>query len=557
MSYEIPQPKDNETRERWEHTARSYRMSTGKWSKDAADFQGTFFGEVARKFLPDPVTSRNPLLTYSRQKATLYDEPPVVSLAEEEKTTADRMEIDPDNPPVIEPPDLATILTDELWPLRQECLLLTLTCNESLIRVDWDESRERCRYRVIPAHRVEAWSTPQDPTNPYKVRELRPRLIDGEKVWTWETWDLGPKRDKPSFKIEKQDKEGRLFDVTKAVMGDEFKPGSYPYSAANKMTKALGQDATMPYVIYHSRVSNSLFSPYINSELVNGTLVVATCWTWWLGGLRDGSYPQRVLFNGKVKTSGTTNVGGHKGVEYIEMSPLTILQISGDGASIDQYGASMDPQQTGAAIQSFEAGLAVHADLSTADVQESGTSGMSGYAISVSREALRKAQVRLIPSQRMGDQLLLATAAAISNQFSSTDHSTDPSDYLLAYADISKSLTEVTSDLARYEKLAAFDLMDPVDAMLEINPSWTRDQAVAKIIDVMATKAELAKVKRALEAVNKTQPPILPQHGSNSDEQTAEGDPATEQPDSDPAEANGNDDSERASDPDTGDDSAE
>lgn len=489
----VPQPSDPETRERWEHTAKCFRMTTGKWEEDARQFQECFFGKNTRKYLPDPVTSRNPMLTYNKPKAILYDESPVVSISDDEDDGA--IELNPEEPLETVTLDLDSIITDDLWPLRQECLLLTLTCNEALMRVDWDDRRQTCRYRIVPAHRVEAFSTPEDPTNPYLVRELRPRMVNNEKVWTWETWDVGPDRKKAEFKIEMVEDE-RLVDVTEKVMGST----DYPYPAP-----AGSDEATMPYIMYHSRVTNKLFSPFLNSELVNGTLVVAACWTWWLGGVRDASYPQRVLFNGKVKTSGAQNVNNQRGVEYVETNPLTILQISGEGASIDQYTSAMDPSQMAEAIGAFEMGLATHAGLSAADLQQAGTAGMSGYAIVVSREGLRKAQTKLIPSQRMGDQLLLATAARISNLRGGTTHPIEPSDYLLSYSDIPKSLPEIAADLERFEKLSALDLMDPVDAMLELNPSWTRQQAVAKIIDVMETKAALKKIQRQLSPT--TTPP--------------------------------------------------
>jgi hypothetical protein len=212
-----------------------------------------------------------------------------------------------------------------------------------------------------------------------------------------------------------------------------------------------------PYVLYHRRFGAHLWEPLTGYELVLGTLTVAACWTMWLAGVRDGSHPQRVLVDGDPQLSAATALSG--GSVQVRMNPQTILQVFSrhrpDGTysspTLGQWDPATDPKALGEAISDFEASLAVHAGVSPADIQR-GAEARSGYAIVVSRSGQRAASRKLAPVCKVGDQLLLARAAALLNRTMGTEvASENPGDWKLCYP----ALDAGEEESAEAKKLAA------------------------------------------------------------------------------------------------------
>ena len=462
-----PLPLNAEDAERWRESELRHRMLTGGWQPDALDREADFFDVEVRAFLPAPEISRNPMLQVTSQVSVLYDDTPTVE--------ADGAA------------DLTPILPEELWPLCQERHFLTEGLNECLMRVDWPKEDPHLMVQVVPPSHVVAWAPPWRPDRPTRVEQLVRRKMPGvdKAEWTWEVWDVTDVKN-PIFRIDAINDKGERTDVTEQYAGST----EYPY-------RDRAKQPIFPFVIWHKRVGNRLWSYNRNRELVIGTLTAAVLWTFWISGVRDGAHPQRVLLNGKARTGKVTTPAGTAapGVEVVHMQPHAILQVDdvkdGKSASIDQWSPAMDPKTAGEALENFEAALATYAGLSPADIQR-GSTGMSGYAIVVSRDGLRRAQRRQIPPATMGDRLLLATLARMSNAYSGrVGLPEDPAAYRITYAELARSPEEVKTEIEEETSLVDAGLRHPVDAFKTFNPGLSDEDAVKRMIDIERFKAML------------------------------------------------------------------
>lgn len=471
-----PTPAEMEDASRWRLTALRERMLLGDWYSDLTEELGQFLAPEVLARMTHPDVTRNALKSFSEQSNVLYSSAPMTSAGAA---------------------DLAPITPTELWPLRQRGNLLTIGLRDSYMRCDW-YTGTGIAYRVVSPSYVCAWATPEVPTQPVVVKELRLRTATGEKEarWVWETWDT---RDPlaPVFTIEREDvdrasgKRG-LVDVT-ALYYDVSK--GYPY-----VRSGLG---VMPYVAYHPEITDQLWHWNERRELVDGTLKVGCLWTMWLHGCRDCAHPQRVGTDLDAPSAVTTD--GLRPVDKIALDQSSILMlrsIAGRNGSVTTLAPGMDPKTQAEAILAYEAGLAQQAGMSAADVQVGGTSGMSGWAITVSRDGQRRVWAAQEPAARMSDRLLLATAAKISNAYGGTSLPEAAADYSITYAPVGRTGEEIKAEIAEVESLESAGYIGPIDAVRRIHPELDYMGAVAKLTDIAKQKIIVAGIAKAAMPVD-------------------------------------------------------
>ena len=237
---------------------------------------------------------------------------------------------------------------------------------------------------------------------------------------------------------------------------------------------------------------------------MDGTLKVGALWTLWFHGVRDCSHPQRygldVEAPSAVSTSSTTPVDK---IALDQSSILLLTSRKEKSGSLNTLAPAMDPKSMAEAIVQYEAGLAQEAGISPADLQVGGTSGMSGYAIVVSRDGLRRAWRAQQPAAALGDALLLATAARLVNAYGTATGTQSPplpesaTSYAVTYAEVGRTPDEIMATFAQIDALAAKGLAGPLDVVQHVYPSLGRDGAIEKLIDIRRQQAEL---DAALEA---------------------------------------------------------
>ena len=480
---EIPtdRPGSGEAERRAE-TRRRRRMLDGDWREEAEDRLADFFADEVREFLPAAELSRNPAASYTAQLAILYDEPYTVDIIPA---------------PGAEPQ--STDVSGELLAIQQDLLRYVVGCNDAALRLDPEMSEEgpEIDYRVVTLDLLYVETDPMDVCRLLFVEEDRPRVHpDTQKVvWTKERWDVRDP-EAPKFTIVTFDAQGREEDLTTAYMGADGWPPAY-----------VTRDGApiVPYVLYHRYVSHRWATPYRGSELFDGTLTVAALWTMWVAGVRDGSFPARVVVDGNIR-GGTVDRGtsGASTQSHV-INPLAVLQIDSKGdartASFGQWQPTADPKANGEAVEQFEAGLAVHAGLSTSDVTR-GSSGQSGYSIVVSRDGQRRQMAKLRVPLAQADAERCATAAKLLNAAGNGSELLPESSsaYRIQYAGLPQAPEEVKADLDRIKALRDAKLMTRVQAYMEVHPG----------ADESAARTALAEIDAESAAAAPPQPPPFP-----------------------------------------------
>ena len=466
MLLDPPPVADAAEGERIRVTGLAERMLLGNWYDDLVTELGMFLAPEVLERITHPDITRNALKSYASQSNVLYSEPPTVTAGDA---------------------DLAPITPLELWPLRQRGNLLTQGLRDSFMRVDWTKGIG-IGYRVVsPAFVTEAWALANRPDVPVGLRELRPRSLDGKAVWTRDTWDVSDQAN-PVFRIETWGGEAWV-DMTQRFMPD-LAPGAYPYMDA--------AGPIFPWVMYHPEITDSLWHWNERLELIDGTLKVGCLWTMWLHGVRDCSHPQRVGMD--VEAPQASRTEGPRPVDKIALDQSAILLLrsaANKNGSVTTLAPAMDPKAMADAIMSYEAGLAQSAGLSAADVSVGGTTGMSGYAIVVSRDGQRRQWAAQRPAAEMGDRLLLATAARLANAYGTTSLPTEPADYEVVYADVGKTVDELLKELEEATKLVAAGLIGPIDAIRRVFPNLSYDGAIRRLTDIAKQRViadEIAKI---------------------------------------------------------------
>ena len=486
----MPPPDDEGTLARWEHTRTRRLMLKGNWGDAAEQRLQAFFAPEAMTTLPPAELSYNPFLSVVTQISSLYDEEGAVE--------ADGASDD----------DLDMVVSPVWWSQQQQTLEWTVGLNDCFVLTLFDNLRG-FYYQTVTPDVVEVEPDPRTPDQPGRFvwyDEQRRPGADDVVEWTRTTWDILPTLSTPLgpavYRVEAYVEQGDAHWEDVTAIYQPALEGRYP------LVDRAG-DPIMPAVAYHRKLWAQLLSPLPGRELVEGTLTTSTLMTHWVGGVRDGAHPLRYALDAEVSAGVTTTQhasGNRPGVRVVRADRTSIMQFRslGDGTgSLGQWNPTMDPKSAGEAIAAYSAQLAVYAGVSPSDVSVKGSSGQSGYAISISRDGQRRARRKLIPPMRRSDELLFATAARVLNGMGATTTlPEDAGDWMVRYAELPRSLEEVKADLEEADRLRAAGVLGLVDYFLRFNSGLTREQAIEKMLE---NAREEREIEVALQALNATE----------------------------------------------------
>jgi hypothetical protein len=386
-----------------------------------------------------------------------------------------------------------------LWSMMRRFDQWVLGCNEYLMRVHADDDG-RVYYRPVAPDLVEAEADPDDPSRPLAIWERRRRTHPerDEVVWTMEVVDIRDP-EAPVYAIyEIHDGKTRADWTAKFLDTDAGWTGKWP----DAYRKADGAPV-LPYVLYHKeRLGDRLFDAYDGVEIVRGSITLAVMLSFWVHCVRDASWPQRWIANGRVAGLETVDSGTQAARLETPQDPATATMLeaieAGNQIMVGQWEPGSDPKSLLESIEAYAARLAVDAGLSGSDSQRSSSSARSGYAISLTNEGKRQAQKRYYEQFRDGDQQLIALTAILLNRVTASAYPEEG--YSVVYREIPLSPDELRERRANVLELLAAGLMAPEDAYRELNPGLTRTQA----------RAELERIKAGLPAEVPPTPPLAP-----------------------------------------------
>lgn len=457
---DLAYPRDEDSRIQEQELR--YRLLTGGWRSDLVAQLGKVFNSARAEAMGEPNLSHNPLLNILKQVSVLYDVAPTVSI--------------PGGG------DITSLIGPRVWGLMQRHQLLVLGMQESLIRLDYSEEFG-LTLRLVRPSQVICRSHPDRPDIIIVVEEQRLRKTAEMSAaqMCWDVWDVS-NPDAPVFCVLSGD---RKTDLTRFFSKT---PDVYPYLYKGK--------AIFPWILYHASVTGKLWDFESGKELIAGTLRMAVHWTGWDHGFAEASWPQRWGINVEMPTAVVRGAGASRRAEATVDPTSVALFVStheGGNGQLGQFEPGIDIEKSAAALFANERDLAVYAGLSPSDLTATGDA-QSGYAISVSRDGLRRVQRRYEIPFREGDQRMLATAAKLLNAYGGGSLPVEPGDYTIEYHGVQPSIEEQKADLEFVTALVDAGLLSKVDAVLRMEPSLSGDRVAAmeRLKRIATETAELA-----------------------------------------------------------------
>lgn len=441
---------------RAEHQAIRSRLLSGKWSEDLERTLSKHISEDRRSAWGIPELSRNPFRSLATQVGgALYVSPPVVRGPKGAEGCIQAIE------------------NAGLWQLQQRFSTDLVGQREGLVRVDWSE-RGGLLHRPIPVELCSVRALPESPDCPCVVEEIQERIDPktGERAWAWEILDITD-LENPKHQILSAD---RNEDWTAAILKSDKSGVNYQYRDSQGKPY-------LPVSMYHAERTGKLWDSYFGVEAVLGTLTMGVLLTFWIHGVKDGSFATVVLVGGKVVGLEVKSPGTGARTNVISTEPGSIIEVaaSDDGVqpSVIQLQPGFDPEKLMNAIGSFESGLAQYAGVSPADLIRTGADPRSGSSLAISREGLRSAQGRLEPQLRRGDLETLSISAKVLNGATGTNYPEDG--YSLSYPSLPLSGEEVRSQREDITAKVQAGLLSKVDGFIRLNPGISRDQAIIEL----------------------------------------------------------------------------
>ena len=455
--YTPPMPPDEADRARVEHSRLRRRLLTGNWRQDLREFMSREIDAIRLKSWGEGDVTRNAFRSVVNQLAVLYDRKPIIS----------------NDAPGAE--ELADVLDRAgLWQYARRLLVMTIGMREALYRiavVDVD-GEPSLQIRIVPSDLVYGDSNPDEPDVPTMITEYRLRQTGrGDNGWEWTKDVLDIRGPEPIYRVlsadGKEDLSGAFLGVDGGLVGE-----AYPYRLEGR--------PCLPYVLYHAeRNSDGLFDPYEGSELVEGSLVASTLWTYWRHVVRDCSHPQRWCVG--VRPAGGMVTDRDQNMAYIPTDPASLINFEPTSdltPSLGQFQPGGDPGALGEAIRAYVADMSLDFGISSTDMARVSANPRSGYAIALSREGVRAAQRRSESQSRRGDLETLSKVAAFWN--AATGSNLPESGWRIAYPGMPLSIDEKKAMIEEWQALAELGVASVVDLYMGVH-NVSREAAITAL----------------------------------------------------------------------------
>ena len=475
-----PMYPDKATNDRCETTARRRRLLEGNWAPDLEDFITDSVALDRRAIWGSLDTSSNVFKNGCEALAVLYSRKPTVGIKRDKAQAAFDF-IGPQG----------ALDRSQYFEMMGSVQMKTIGLREMLMRIDISDSNQ-IMFRPVTPDMVYAMAPAGDPMKPNYLYELRLRQNDntGEMFWTADCYDIRDMNN-PKYAVHIVEKDGSFGeDVSEIFLGGNHSGDKYPYrDGAGK--------PFLPWVIYHASIEGKLFSPYQLSEVVAGSMVASTYYTYLKHLMFDNSFPQRYTVSCQLAGLNTMDTNMASQRMSLSTDPSSILCFVADPDSstqpmLGQFQAGMsDPSTMLGAIVTYERRLATQMGIDPASVQKVSSDPRSGYSIAMSKESMRDAQEKYEFQFRTSDMEAISKAAMISNAILDTNYPEDG--YIISYEAI--ELSEMEAKAQRENIIALLDknLIGPVDAIMKLYPDiTTEEQAVEKLRTIRQQKIEFA-----------------------------------------------------------------
>lgn len=388
--------------------------------------------------------SANPLRNAAENLAVLYDDEPAQVNAIDDK-------------------ELNELISNSgRWTLGPRMMRDTIGMREMIEVPEVDPYDLSLSYRLVFPYNICVKTLPHRPTEPIILSETRCWYDEElEEIECNEVYDISDPG-YPTYRIMYKDS-----DMTEKLLGARFEGEDYIWQYSDGRP-------FIPHQIFHAQNTGSVFDHSRANEIVTGTLVVGSLWSFFVHGVLDASWPQRYI-TGEVDGAEVDETIGAR--PRVHMDPAKLLQLKGAEGAPATAGAfpiGIDPSTLVEATTQYERRLASYFGLSSADLQRTNGDPKAGYAMAISREAQRAVQRRYEPQFRKADIELTNKTAALLNRVTGSNH--PESGWKITYRSIPRSAEEEKELREKIEFQLKYKLIDEEEAFLMIHPDATEEQ---------------------------------------------------------------------------------
>jgi hypothetical protein len=382
---QLPDPWFPSDMPRVRHTRLRRRMLVGTWREDLRETVQKEVGGLRREAWGEPDTHSNVFRSACQSLATLYDVQGTIEA--DDQVSADVVS--------------AALEKAGFWQMMQRLERDCIGMREMLMvpEVVTDGEGRRLLLRTVNPDCVSAIADPAEPDEPIVLVETCER--DG--AWGYDYWDV---RDPNAPFFMRYDRNKKFVEGS-TIAGEAY-------------TWRVGGRPFIPHVLYHAARSGQLWDAFEGVELVEGTLRLGVHYTFYGHCLRNASWPQRVIVNGRLAGASTTGEGETQVRPQVTTDPSTVLMVEGyedaasnGGVMVTQWEISSDPAAMLESIQAYERSLYAMAGLSPADAQRVAGDPRSGFALAINKENQVADQRRYAPVFRRGDAELCERVGAL------------------------------------------------------------------------------------------------------------------------------------------------
>jgi hypothetical protein len=170
-----------------------------------------------------------------------------------------------------------------------------------------------------------------------------------------------------------------------------------------------------PWVFYHVHGRPKLWLPYYRSEVVESTYRVAMAYSYLDHNLFEASWSQRYTINlAPMGADAQLSLDG-TAAPVIDADPTSVLQLEqideSKPGSASQWRPGADPEVMGRAVARLHGRATLAAGGSDLAVYRKSGNAESAYAMAITREMQREAQVAMAPRMAPSDRLLAGRIA--------------------------------------------------------------------------------------------------------------------------------------------------
>jgi hypothetical protein len=416
---------------------RRQRIMDGTWRRDAYEYLRRLLGakRLDQAWGGEAVvdTSTNILREDAEGKATLYDRPPRM------RCIVDGVEVESASRlmnKLLDAAQYATLMQDvlaQVLGLNDYCVRYRVKVVDGVLVVEL--------HPTSPAMVLEAIPSDNDPRQPVKVcEEWHFEGKPVQRVWTDELTYL-------------QTTDGTLIEGTELEHGQ----------------------GACPWILYHVHGRPRLWLPHYRSEVVESTYRVCMAYSYLDHNLFEASWSQRYTIglapagaDAQLSLDGTS-------APVIDADPTSVLQLEqvdeSRPGSAGQFKPGADPEVMGRAVARLHGRATLGAGGSDLAVYRKSGNAESAYAMAITREMQREAQIAMAPRMAPSDRLLVSRIAAVCNLLVPGVFPAD-SDWRVRYY----ALPPSSDELDRLGKAVEMGVMTQADLRLAVDPFASPDE---------------------------------------------------------------------------------